>query len=366
MANLTSNIKLGSELQTLQPSLKKGAATGKWRGQTLVQKPSTASAIQNALEEITELGAEKSEDEKLKKDEFHDLAKDSVRSRVEDIEELVARLDDAENARKVEQFLSQKARLRNPAQLLDEAQREFSDPSWQFVALTALEHSTEGDQRVNAASARQQLLAKHNARIWGGINITPQAQQLTKEPARLSGLRDFYTQTTAGYEGILESYDKIIAQFGESQITKGVGFLLQAAAADLAAANTSIPKEKLRSVLGELYSLEVIATMHTNCQTMLNRLANIAPLSITAAKMMRSILVLAKRDWLEAQDITHSTERMGATTPFEKINVLREVRHVVARLPLKVTSPNPEARQRFLAAVQAALDQAITTEEAEQ
>jgi len=142
-----------------------------------------------------------------------------------------------------------------------------------------------------------------------------------------------------------------------------VNFLLQAVADDLAASLSSIPKEKLKTVLGELYSLEVISTMHSSCQMMLKRLANIAPLSITATKMMRSILVLAKRNWLEPQDIIESTERMGAHSPFEKINVLRELRHIAVKLPLKVTSSSPEARQRLVDALQGALDQAIEQEE---
>ena len=371
MAPITLN-EVGGDV-TAGTAAKPGGKAGVWRGQQVTQKLSAASIIQNALEEIAELGAERSEDEKLKKDEFHDLGEASSRlkAKVDEIEGLIDKMGDDASAGEVEKFVADKARFRNydPDQLLQEAKRRFKDPSWQFIALAALENSLadEPSERLTAAEAKQSLLASSASRVWGGINITPQAKKITASPARMSELRDFYADSTLGYGGILQAYDKVIEQFGDNGFERGAKFLLSAAGDDLGAMNSSMPKERLRAVLDELYSIEVIATMHEGSRTMLTRLKVIQPgtVNISVAGLMRSILTLAKRDWVDTADISRSVELMGATSPFAQINVLREMRHMVVRLPLKVTSAQPEARQRLITAVQQALDEAAQLEDEE-
>ncbi len=347
------------------------AKIGKWLGRQITQKLSPASVVQNALEELAELQAERSEDEEVKKEEFHDLDSSRLKKKSDEINELIDKMEDDGSAAEVEEFVAAKGQLRNatPDRLLEEAKKRFPDPSWQFLALSALERSWENEPaaRLTAAEAKQLLLEQSGPRVWGGINITARAKKIAATPAEVSPLRDFYAENTLGYDGILASYDKIINKFGETGVAKGVKFLLTAVADDLNAVKSSMPKEKLRAVLGELYSLELITTMHEGAVTMLKRLAAVSPggLTISAARLMRSILTLAKQDWVAATEVQQSVKAMGASSPFERINVLREMRHMAARLPLKLTAERPETREKFITAVQQALDEAAEEEEQE-
>lgn len=359
------------------------AKGGVWKGQQVTQKISIASAIQNALEELTELGAERSADEEVKKDEFHDKDKASSRlkTEVEEIEKLISKMDDTDTAAEVEKFVAAKTQFRNydPSQLLREAERRFKDPSWRFVALAALEHGTAdpapnepqglSQLRTTAAAAKQTLLAADGPRILGGINITPQASKLASTSSEMSELRDFYADNTLGYGGVLHSYDKIIEQFGEGGVERGAKFLIAAAGDDLGSITSSMPKERLKTVLDELYSLEVIATMHEGAGAVLGRLESISPGSMTKISpswLMRAVLTLAKKDWVDAAEVMENIKIMGGSTPFTRINVLREMRRMVVRLPLKVTAAQPQSRERLITAVQEALDETATLEDEEQ
>ena len=78
--------------------------------------------------------------------------------------------------------------------------------------------------------------------------------------------------------------------------------------------------------------------------------------------LLKTVLEFQQNKWLRPEDINALTARLGIHGIQHEINFLREFKELVRTIPLK-SYPDPEQRQRFLEAIQLALDDAIEREE---
>lgn len=80
------------------------------------------------------------------------------------------------------------------------------------------------------------------------------------------------------------------------------------------------------------------------------------------SNLLKAVLEFQQKKWLRPEDFTGLIAKLGIHGIEHEINFLREFKELVRSIPLKAYV-DPEQRQRFLEAIQLALDDAIDREE---
>ena len=83
---------------------------------------------------------------------------------------------------------------------------------------------------------------------------------------------------------------------------------------------------------------------------------------LRGSDLLQTILEFQQNKWLRPEDIKAFSVKLGIRNIGHEINFLREFKELVRAIPLKGYA-DPEQRQRFLDAIQLALDDAIDREE---
>lgn len=78
--------------------------------------------------------------------------------------------------------------------------------------------------------------------------------------------------------------------------------------------------------------------------------------------LLKVVLEFQQKKWLRPEDFNGLIAKLGIHGIEHEINFLREFKELVRSIPLKAYV-DPEQRQRFLDAIQLALDNAIDREE---
>lgn len=78
--------------------------------------------------------------------------------------------------------------------------------------------------------------------------------------------------------------------------------------------------------------------------------------------LLQAVLEFQQKKWLRPEDFNGLIAKLGIHGIEHEINFLREFKELVHSIPLKAYV-DPEQRQRFLDAIQLALDDAIDREE---
>ena len=83
---------------------------------------------------------------------------------------------------------------------------------------------------------------------------------------------------------------------------------------------------------------------------------------LRGSDLLKTVLEFQQNKWLRPEDINALSVKLGLSEIGHEINFLREFKELVRSIPLKAYA-DPEQRQRFLDAIQLALDDAIDREE---
>jgi type III secretion protein W len=351
------------------------ASRGQYRGEEVIQNLDPISLLQSAAEELTFEASEDVEAKEIEEREVktsHDTDK-----RIEAVERVMRELNKLPDLpiEKLRRFMSQLMAQRNQSsgQVLKHVRREFSDVSHQYTALLYARESLSKDSdnkelEKALGDAIDQLTLEHGPKIRAGLNVSVTAQTFADpQLGDIQQLRDFYRETVIGFDNLADTYASVIDKYGEQDFPKALAFLLKAAGDDFAAKGPSLPKLELKTIIDDMYRLEVLTGLQEDSQTLVTKLhartTSLRP-NYSGHQLMRSVLKLKEERWLRADQISALGHEMGLNDDEidSVIYFLREFKDLVRRVPLKAYQ-NPGNREKLLDAVQEALDDAIEREE---
>ena len=346
---------------------------GTYRGQN-IQIVSQQSLLGDAVEEVSIFVGERSAHERDGKKKIREALKENKLQEKDLIQQVMGAIHDPELKKRLQNFIRGKNLLSRGrlGELTARVQRQFQDVSEQYLALAALEKDIEkggGDKDLlaNVRTAKDNLMKAQGTAVRAGLNVTPRALQVADGDAEhVQALRETYRDTVVGYKGLKHVYDNLLGRFGGKDIRVHADFLIKAAGDDLASQGPSLRGAALKDVIDDLYHLETLVTLHSGCEVSLEHMRQISSSfdSVNAGMMMSRVLALASEDWPDAQSLSSMAHDLRAATPHEEINLLREVRHLVERLPEKIYVDG-ENRARLIDVIKQAQDDAVAREEDE-
>ncbi|MEZ0297155.1 MAG: type III secretion system gatekeeper subunit SctW [Candidatus Methylacidiphilales bacterium] len=355
--------------------LSRQATEGEYRGQTVVVSKDPLSLIQNASEELTFAAAEKVE---KKLSERKADPKSRLDARVEKIMRMyVNHLEDTETTGAFTKFADRLRRIAqgharpSQGQVRQEAREAFKDVTLQNVALSIAEEILaldEGMEDLLAAihDAKETLNAEHGPEVRAGENVSEEALRFSEQGlGDTQELRDFYRTTVLGFDNITSTFEAIMNEYGEARFDEALEFLMKGAGNDLHSQGPSVAPEHLRSVVDDLYHVQVLGNIQRSFSTLLEKLSKLFNIPIgNPTEMMRKILMMTNQNFLRPEQILEMAIIAHATSAEERIYFLTAMQEQLRLLPLKIYKAK-ENRDKLLETSQLALDQAIEAENAE-
>lgn len=340
---------------------------GVWRGESLSVISAASSPLADAAEELTFAQAEREEE----KDVSERRVRPAGPAQVPQIQEIMAYLEllgDEDHQAKLDELAS-KLRASGGAGGGQAAREAFGDVSQQFLALGYLLRRFE-DEGEAAAAAKlrddiEALVDDHGPAIRAGINTATVTNIFADgEASQAASFRECYRETVLGHEALGETFNAILERFGADDTRRSISFLIRAAGEDLAARGPSTPAAELRSIINDLYQLEVLATVLDGCHDLKAAMErDFAVMGIAIDRLMKSLVGLAGERWISADRFAGLTRDMQVSEVPAKISFLTRTKGILRDMPPAIFA-EPESRDKLLQAVQEALDLAIEDEDA--
>lgn len=340
---------------------------GSWRGEALSVQKSTATLLADAAEELTFSQAEREEEKDVSERRVHAAGPANI-PQIQEIMEYLDRMGEPDDQAKLQE-LTAKLSGSGGADPGQAAAGLFEDVSKQFLALShALHHyEGEGGDADIAASVRDALESLHDDRgpeIRAGLNSASAASDYADgDPAKASALRECYRETVLGREALGETFNAVLDRFGASDVRRSIDFLVRAAGDDLSARGPSTAPAELKSIMEDLYQLEVLATVLDGCHEVsdvMQREYSVA--TVKPDKLMQRLVGLTGERWVSSDRISGLTREMGIFDSEAAVGFLTRVKGIIREMPLKVFN-DPESRNKLMSVAQEALDLAIEDEE---
>ena len=361
------------------------STTGQWRGEGVSLAGSDKSLFASAAEEMSFLRSEKKET---------DLSKRKIGERsplkTKAVEQAIAYLEKAKELDKdkhlkpfFEQLLKQ-SKTSN-AQLRQLVGQRFGDITQQYLALAYVRdqlrrRKTSGKASGEADSsdgllamvdaALDELMDAEGAAIQAGLNISETATFLLEGPSgsrlgTLNGLRQLYRDAVLDYGSLTGTFQKILAQYGEEHFSDSLAYLVSALGADLAAEGPSLPKERLRMIIEDLYKLQSLESLDDECTEFLGQLERLYRSHRLPKKfqLMEQLLALLEKKWLSVDQLSGVIKALNIPAEMA-IYFWRGFKELIRLIPLKVYQ-DPFEREKLITVVQECLDQSIENEEAQ-
>lgn len=349
-------------------------ARGEYRGQQVNVKDAT-SLVNDAKEELSFVAAEKVE-KKLSQRKAD--PKSRMDARVEKILRMyVQHMEDKEQAGAFTKFADRLRRMaQNHGRLQQEQVRQeaagaFKDVTDQHLALTVAEEILALDDNMeelltSIREAKDGLMAEKGAEVRAGHNVTEEALKFADQGlGDKDELREFYRQSVLGHENIASTFEAIMKEYGADRFEEALEFLMKGAGNDMQSQGPSVAPEQLRSVVDDLYHVQVLGNIQRNVMTLLEKLAKLfnVPLG-SPTEMMEKILMMTNQSYLRTDQMLELAIIAHANSAEERIYFLTQLKEQLRLLPLKIYKAR-ENRDKLLETNQLALDQVIEQETAE-
>ncbi|MBF0441795.1 MAG: TyeA family type III secretion system gatekeeper subunit, partial [Oligoflexales bacterium] len=123
-------------------------------------------------------------------------------------------------------------------------------------------------------------------------------------------------------------------------------------------------KEKLLIVIGDMYKLKVLKSIHFQCLLVLKRMrgADFIDRGRTLKPLMAEVLRLQSKQFVSPSDMRALCSCLGVNNIKGEINFFRELREIFRQMPVGIYR-DLQTRQLMLDSVQECLDGAIEREE---
>lgn len=360
-----------------QPATQSKGTSGTLQGTPVQLADSPLSALADAADEMTAAFSTRIQEKNLRERKM--LAGNEGTLVRERVQEMLKTLWSDERGRENigdEADLLTLAReiIRDPGRTR-QAVREFADqPSTQYLALLEVAQLIEageagedpGSVALDAVrEAAAELLAERGAEIRADLNAFDAAQSLA--PGEAAAFRSAYRDVVIAADtlgAVLRHLLDTVEGDAGSDFKRVLDTTISALGMDLAAARPSIDPVRLRSLVSDLFHLEVVATVIDRCSALSAQLAGrhgSAPFPPT--RLASDLVALSGERWLDASRFTRLAESMGVSEPPAcTVDFLTGARNALKDMPVQVYA-TPEARASVIDAVQSAIDEAIDREE---
>jgi type III secretion protein W len=357
-------------------------ASGLLQGQP-VQQLNIQSVLANAADELSQQFSSKAEERNLNDRKLSSANSDAKMSRAKMAEMLGSMGDNAEGQDKATTSVSltelAKRILKQPGQARQFVKELGGDATSQYLSLLEVAEliregaagvDFDGDGANAADEAAAELLAEQGDHIWADINTFDSAQKLAQQTGKAESANTFraaYRDSVLGSENLSETLRHLLKanEGGKgSDFDRVLKSMLTALGADVAATRPSTDPVRLKSLLTDLYHLEVISTVIDRCDELSSTLASrhgVAPFQATG--MASDLVSLTGERWVDAARLGNLSDKYGALNPPPcNVHFISGARNALRELPVQIFQ-SAEARQTLLDAAQTALDRAIDREE---
>ena len=339
------------------------ARTGTMLGEKAVALPGEVS-LTDAAEELSLHMAEKTEDKhhaerKVKAERPLELMEAG------EIVDLIDETHDADGQAKLIELA--KHLLSGQGSPRQGAAQAFGDISQQYLGL---QYALREGERQGAAAdvleairdAIADLEMESGPEIRAGLNSLRSAGEFAADPAGVATFQRTYRDVVLGENSLSKTLTLALERFGDAEVGRGLKQLIAALGHDLAAARPSTEANRLQALLGDLYYLEVAATVLDGCGELAGKLAREFRSDIDGARLMRDLVSLSGEKWVSESRFTNLAAQHGVTPVEGRIAFLGGVRAMLKDLPVQIY-PDADVRHGILAAAQEALDTAIDEED---
>ena len=370
MANTTKVINPSLMPNSTGQSAGRAASVdGNYQGQRVSLVPDPVSLLEDSAEELTFAHSEKVEKKlakrKMKKTGLHTFA-------MKQAERYLRQVPDLEKNKKLAAFAKQLAQMDKSAssqQLRKLAKQSYQDVSHQFLALSYArdimhKEGVSTGLLANLGGAISQLEVQHGPEIRAGINISQNAAAVARQgTGDIQGLRDFYRDVVLDYTNITQAYHKVVKDYGDRKFMDAVGFLLDGLATEVGKDHRSLPKSQLKAVMDDIYQLKLLASMHHQCDSLMDKVHSNYHVALThnGQALLQQILELKEKGWYSDQLVEHMAEKLNIDHVQAKIYFFNGLKDLIRLIPYKAFS-DENKRAELTGSVQQALDDAINQE----
>lgn len=365
----------------LQPSPLERASTpkivGKLRGQEVIEEKDIASLVKDSQEEVGFAVSEQLDSVDVEEVVVEDLAA-NIEERIKKQVRLKDKIQSARgrlNPQKLQKLLKSllEGGKQTPGDIRKALADEFADVTDQFAALQDLREqlgrgSGNDDLKQALKEASDQLFEEHGSDIIAGLNIAPVADRFAQgDVEQFQALRESYREQLKADPTLGESLAKLRERFGDDKLANQIKFLVAAAGHDLDALVSSIDKEQLGTVLGDLTRLELISSMRAQAGQIVDRVDKRFHPSTKQSDwdLLQDSVELMDDKWIAASKVQSLGDRVMPMNIEGQIYLLREMNALFRNVPTKAYD-DLEMRERLLDASQEALDNVIEREEDEE
>ncbi|WDE09438.1 type III secretion system gatekeeper subunit SctW [Thalassomonas haliotis] len=308
-----------------------------------LQIKSAASSIADIAEEIGSAISEKAKEKSLdKRSALHEIRKTQAMERAENYLKNVA---DVEKQEKLKNYLLDMDKHTSAKGLKEWLSGFSSDHSEEYSALEVIKQNAAqtGNKALEnqALALQQQLMEKHGEHIRAGFNVVDTAELFNgKDGAEqsLASSRELvsgYQDTVLDYGGVARTFSKIIEEHGEEKFPMALDFLRQALGADLAAQNSSVAKERLEAIVGDIKDIFTLKTLLDMSNGLVNRLQNDygEARAKIGQELMGGMLKLTEAKWVSQRDLSSLAQDMDIKQLATEIYFGHRISAIFAKLP---------------------------------
>ena len=270
----------------------------------------------------------------------------------------------------VKELKDRDARQLDSKTLIKKLASGSSDPTHIHAMLEVLDEVFAADKDNRAEilklirEAKKELESEKGAEIRAGLNIAEEVNARGRTPAELRELRELYRDQVLGFEKPQDCFRSLLAERGIARLAESIDFLIRGAGADMQSAEPSMNAVKLRAVLLDLQSVEVLRTVLDGCGELLGRMrAEFAEHPLLSGEQLTGRVVdLTEMQFVSSVDIAKLLASCGFQQLLAKLCFTTSLTGLFRRLSPRLFA-DENGRQRMLDAAQEHLDGLISLEE---
>lgn len=335
--------------------------SGSWNGTQVNQKPDAMSLIADAAEELS-FGAQETEEKSISERKLKDSG---TAERFAKVEKLLERTEDLHKS-DLQRLLDTIKTGKALDQAIQNFNENFPDPTHRHAALSYLLENLTGEEFADARATLQKsiaaLMEAEGPAVLAGYNIAG-----VHGDSALGGeaaLRGLYRGTVLDYQSLMQTFDALADKYNGVEFSKAVAFLMRALGADMNATTPSTPMAALKTIMDDLYSLEILKNFFLASEELLRRLEKRYGKKMPAKPrdIMTPVLRLKDERFIQPSQLTATMPFLVSANPEQDVHFTQGLKENVRQLPHKIFD-NDDKRQNLLGALQELLDTAIDREE---
>ena len=307
------------------------------RGDVFTQKVNTASLVENSLEELTFMVAEKSEKSMAKRKMASTELKTSALERAENY---LKKVTNEEKQEKLNSFIDKfsqdpNAALQKVKYFLEGLSQ---DPSEQYSALEVIKQNAGNKVLEAQIDQLQKALYKEKGdAIRAGFNVQDTVLDFSSHTELITetSLTDFYRDAVLDYGGVADTFKKVITEHGEDNFASALDFIRQALGADLMSQDSSVAPEKLKAIVSDIkdvFTLKTVLDLSNRLIDKLQQYYDVAK-SKQGVDLMGSSIELTEKKWISQRDFTQLPAKLDIQDIEAEVYFAHQLKGLLAKMP---------------------------------